>query len=100
MAKPRILILENSVAVTGALVSITRSCCDLKAHFDFFFVLPKGSRAVDHVQRAGFTVYQLPLLEIRKDWSVFLYIPYLLANSVRLRRLVNSLKIDLLNVND
>lgn len=100
MVKSRILILENSIAVTGALVSITRSCSDLKDHFDFFFVLPKGSRGGDYVRRAGFSVYHLPLLEIRRDfWTIF-YVPFLLANAVRLRRLLRSLRIDLINVND
>ena len=100
MAKSRILILENSIAITGALVSITRSCSDLKADFDFFFILPKRSSAIERVRKAGFPVYEFPLLEIRRDWSIILYLPYLLANTVRLRRLVRVLKIDLINVND
>ncbi|HMG93392.1 MAG TPA: glycosyltransferase family 4 protein [Chryseolinea sp.] len=100
MSRPRILIIENSIAVTGALVSIVRSCRDLKEHFDFFFVLPKKSMALDYVQKAGFPVYEFPLKEIRKSLSVLLYIPYLVANTIRLSNLVSSLKIDLINVND
>jgi glycosyltransferase involved in cell wall biosynthesis len=100
MTKSRVLILENSIAITGALVSITRSCNDLKANFDFFFILPKGSSAIDYVKKAGFPVYEFPLVEIRRDWSIILYLPYLLANTVRLRMLVRLLKIDLINVND
>jgi L-malate glycosyltransferase len=98
--RARILIVENSIAVTGALVSIVRSCRDLKEHFDFFFVLPKKSMARDYVQKAGFPVYEFPLKEIRKSLWVVLYIPYLAANTIRLSNLVKSLKIDLINVND
>jgi L-malate glycosyltransferase len=100
MRRPRILIIENSIAVTGALVSIVRSCRDLKEHFDFFFVLPENSIASDYVQKAGFPVYEFPFKEIRKSLWVVLYIPYLVANTIRLSNLVKSLKIDLINVND
>src|SRR5215204_6544898 len=100
MARPRILIVENSIAVTGALVSIVRSCRDLEEHFDFFFVLPKKSMARGYVLNAGFPVYELPLKEIRKSLSIVFYIPYLIENTIRLSNLVKSLKIDLINVND
>jgi len=100
MSRPRILILENSIDITGALVSIMRSCNDLKTNFDFLFVVPKRSNAIGYVKNAGFPVYEFPLLEIRKDWSIILYLPYLLANTLRLRRFVKLLKIDLINVND
>ena len=42
--KPVILIVENSIDVTGALKSITRTAYDLKGAFDFHFVIPKKSR--------------------------------------------------------
>lgn len=101
MRKNRVLIIENSIAATGALVSILRSSSLLMENLDFIFVLPEDSSAVQYVSKSGFQVYQLPMREIRKNTlSLLLYLPFLLYNSIKLFRLVKSLRIDLINVND
>jgi glycosyltransferase involved in cell wall biosynthesis len=99
--KPRVVIIENSVDVTGAATSIVRSCEMLRNSFEFFFVLPSNSRAVELFQRKGFEVTTLPMREIRKTfWSIVLYIPYLLLNARRLRSLVHSKDVELVVNND
>ncbi len=101
MAKPRILIIENSTAVTGALKSILRSSQGLKADYTFIFLLPKNSTAVRHVRDSGFEVYELSMKELRKNiYSFLTYVPILLYNTFQLSRLIRTLKIDLVNVND
>jgi glycosyltransferase involved in cell wall biosynthesis len=99
--KPRILIIENSTAVTGALKSIIRSSQGLKEDYTFIFVLPKNSSAIKLVQESGFEAHELSMKELRKNiFSFVTYFPTLLYNSARLSRLINTLKIDLITVND
>jgi glycosyltransferase involved in cell wall biosynthesis len=99
--KPRILIIENSTAITGALKSIMRSCDGLRDQFYFVFILPRHSKARTFVEAGGFFVHELPMIELRKNpVSLLLYVPYLLYNTFRLFYLLGRLKIDLINVND
>jgi glycosyltransferase involved in cell wall biosynthesis len=101
MSKQRILIIENSIAITGALNSIIRSCQGLSMNYDFFFVLPKGSKAVRQVQDSGFAVSELPMRELRRNVaSTISYLPALLYNVKRLGDLIKALNIDLIVVND
>lgn len=101
MKKPRILVIENSVAVTGALESILRSSRHLSTHFDFLFLLPKGSAAIKHISSFGFDVVELPMRELNRNLkSLFLYLPILLANGVRLRAILRNNDIDLMVNND
>ena len=102
MAIPRILIIENSIDVTGALKSITREAYDLKGHFDFQFIIPKGSKGRIWIEGEGFSInYELPMKEIsRKFSSLLLYIPFLFINTIRLQRIVKRERISIIHVND
>ena len=101
MKKPRILVIENSIAVTGALNSILRSSNGLRDKFEFIFVLPTESTAYQHVRDQGFITVAIPLREIRKDPVALLtYLPALFVNTIRLRRLIAKHRIDLMVVND
>lgn len=100
--KPTILILENSVHVTGALKSITRTAYDLTSFFDFNFVIPTKSHGRFWIENKGFAcIAEIPLLELsRKISAVFLYLPRLATNSIRIKRILEDQKIDLIHVND
>lgn len=101
MSKPRILIIENSVAVTGALKSIIRSSQGLSHHYNFVFLLPRNSKALKSVQSIGFETFEFPMREIRKNiFSIISYLPSLIYNTQHLSRLVRKLRIDLIVVND
>ncbi|NJM26729.1 MAG: glycosyltransferase family 4 protein [Bacteroidia bacterium] len=101
MRKPRVLLIENSRAVTGALVSAVRSSSQLSHRFHIEFVLPSGSKASSYVQQHGLMVHHLPMVELQKSApSLLAYIPMLIANTVRLGKLIKSKQIDLLVVND
>ena len=101
MNKPPILIIENSVAITGALKSLVRSSQQLSKHFHFLFLLPKKSAAIKLVQSAGFEVYQMGLRELRKSFfDVLQYLPALIYNSFALKKIVREHKINLIVVND
>ncbi|MCW5912009.1 MAG: glycosyltransferase family 4 protein [Cyclobacteriaceae bacterium] len=100
--KKRILILENSTHVTGALKSIVRTSYDLRSDFDFVFVIPTGSKGRYLIERFGFlNVYELPLKELgRKLLLILLYLPYLIANTVRVHRLLKKEHVDIIHSND
>ncbi len=98
----RVLIIENSIHITGALKSVTRVAFDLRHLYSFVFVLPLGSQGRFLVEKFGFTaIYELPMKELnRRVWSFLIYIPYLISNSLELRKLIRKENIDLIHVND
>jgi glycosyltransferase involved in cell wall biosynthesis len=101
MSKPRILIVENSIAVTGALKSILRSSFYLKDNFEFLFLIPKRSKAGRFIQEWGFDFYELPMREIRKNFiDLIFYFPFLLINAIRLFSIVKRNKAELILLND
>lgn len=101
MSKPRILIIENSIAITGALKSIIRSSQGLANDYDFVFLLPENSSGTKDLKAVGFEVYEMPMREIRKNMiSIISYLPALLRNTRNLFQFVQRHKIDLMVVND
>ena len=102
MPKKKILIIENSVHITGALKSITRSAYDLTSFFEFSFVIPKKSKSRLWIEDLGFSdIKELPMREIsRKFYSLLIYLPYLAINAVRLKRQLKERPIDLIHAND
>jgi glycosyltransferase involved in cell wall biosynthesis len=100
--KPKILIIDNSIDVTGALKSITRTAYDLRDDFDFYFIIPKNSKGRYWIETKGFVnIYELPFLELsRRPISLIFYWPMLLINAFRLQIFVKKNSIDLIHVND
>lgn len=102
MNKKKILIIENSTHITGALKSITRTAFDLSAYFDFSFIIPKNSQGKSWIVNRGFSnVKELAMHELsRSIWSAIRYLPYLLVNGSKLNRHVRRNQIDVIHVND
>lgn len=101
MNKPRILIIENSIHVTGSLNAVLRTSQALKDAYHFIFVLPKGSTAVPLVQKFGFNVYEVPMTELsRRAKSFLLYVPHLFRSVRAVKKIVSEEAIDLVHVND
>ncbi len=101
MSKRRILIIENSIAVTGALKSVIRSSEALSNFYTFVFLLPENSTALKYVRDLGFETLEMPMKELRKSiLSVVTYLPRLLYNAIKLFGIARKLKIDLILVND
>ncbi len=100
--KKKLLILENSADVTGALKSIVRTAYDLRLLFDFVFAVPSYSRGISWIHGKGFTViYELPTRELsRRIGSWLVYLPYLVINALRVRALVRKERVDLIHCND
>ena len=101
MSKPRILIIENSVAVTGALKSIIRSSQGLSRDYHFIFLVPKKSSALNAVRAMGFEAFEFPMREIRRNiFSMISYLPALIYNARRLSKFIVKHSIDLIVIND
>lgn len=100
--KPKILIIENSVDVTGALKSILLVALDLRENFEAQFVIPKNSKGRSLIESQGFNhIYEFPMKELSRNLSsIFLYVPSLILNAYRLNCLVKRNSISLIHVND
>lgn len=97
----RVLVLDNSVAPTGALLSALAFAEALGSEVSFVFVLPAGSSALELVRRRGFESIELKMVEIGRSWPRLLaYIPMLIVNGLRLRRTLGRERIDVLVAND
>ncbi len=102
---PRVLVVDNCVALTGALKAILNSLRNIRAEYpgllDFEFVLPEGSAAIAPVSDEGYVVHTLPFVEISKRPNDLLrYAPMLLSNSWRLRTLARRRGAQLVHLND
>ena len=99
--KKKILILENAVDITGGFKSIINSSIVLKDDFDFVIAVPDNSRCIEYAKSRGIQVVEFPYYELSKNiFSWFIYLPFLLINTVRLKRFVRQMNIDLIIAND
>lgn len=99
--KRRVLILENAIDVTGGLKSVLNSSTRLQDDFEFTIALPVRSRCFSFVQAYHIRAIEFPFYELSKNiLSWIFYFPVLLRNTIKLKRLVTQLKIDLIIAND
>lgn len=99
-AKTRVLIVDNSTYLTGALNSILNFTDGLSGNFEFQFVMSSRSNAVGLIESRGYKVHRLPFLEISKSLSVLLYFPQLFVNARKLQHIIAKERISVLHVND
>jgi L-malate glycosyltransferase len=97
----KILIIDNSVALTGAFKCALQEAELLRNDFNFIFILPRSSGLVSFVTEKGFTCYTLPLREINRSViNNVLYFPSLFKNVAALKKICKKEKIDVIQVND
>ncbi|MDB5234314.1 MAG: hypothetical protein JWR44_1307 [Hymenobacter sp.] len=100
-AKPLILLVDNSRAVTGALNALRHATSPLRDQFDFAYVLPTGSAGSAVLAADGYRVHELPFVEIsRRPADLLRYVPMLLLNGWRLRRLARQERAAAVHLND
>lgn len=101
-AKPLVLVVDNSTAVTGALNAMQHATTPLRAAGgQFAYVLPSGSTARPVLEAKGYSVYELPFVEIsRRKASLLRYAPMLLLNGWRLYRLAHRTGAQVIHLND
>jgi glycosyltransferase involved in cell wall biosynthesis len=101
MPKKKIVIVDNSIAFTGAFKCAMQEATAMKNEYDFIFILPRKSNLFSILQAEGFSYHALPFKEIRKSiGAILLYIPFLICNSIRLKKILKKEKADFLQVND
>lgn len=100
-ARPKVLIVENGVAVSGGFRSVFAAALQQRLAFDFRFAVPRGSALVPIIRQEGFEVDEVPFVELGRSLrKLSLYVPALLINGMRLARLVRRHRIAVLHSND
>lgn len=101
---PLILVVDNATAITGGLNAIRQATNGLRAAqqgFRFEYVLPTGSLGRAVLEADGYVVHELPFVEIsRRKADLLRYVPTLLLNGWRLRRLARRQGAALIHQND
>jgi glycosyltransferase involved in cell wall biosynthesis len=97
----RILIVDSSIAFTGAFKCALNEAELLSPQHSFIFVLPQQSTLRPYLEQRGFKVYMLPMREISKSTSALLsYFPALRSNARKLKSIVKQEQIDIVQMND
>lgn len=95
------VIVDGSVAVTGALVSAARQANLLRDHVDTVLVLPRGHRVPSCRLTEFKQVIELPIMPLRRTiLSVIGYLPALIAGSLQLRLELRRLRSSRVQLND
>lgn len=96
-----ILIIDNSIGRTGALNAILETIEPLRSTHTFFFAVPAGGTTAAILRNAGYTVHELPFIEISRNMRNNLRYPFrLIANAVRIKRLIRRHSINVIQAND
>ena len=86
---PALIILDGSVAVTGAFISAREIARAYRGDADVFLVLPEGARIDDRELGDFGAVYYLPIRPLRRRvGAILFYLPTLLRATWGLRRLI------------
>ena len=97
----RVLIVDNSRGATGALNAMRRATGALRPGIDFELALPVGSTNRAALETDGYVVHELPFVELsRRKVDLLRYVPMLLHNGWRLRRLAARRNVAILHLND
>lgn len=91
----RILIVDNSIGVTGARKSIETVVEALSNKFDFFLA-SSDSREESFFKQTFF----FDFLEVKKNLKILFYIPKLLSNTTKLFKIIKKHNINIVHVND
>ncbi|MBS1689416.1 MAG: hypothetical protein JSS96_11875, partial [Bacteroidetes bacterium] len=84
----KIIIVDSSIAFTGAFKCAVSEAELLSPKHTFIFVLPARSVLKPYLEEKGFKVYMLPMVEIGKSSSILLqYFPALFRNAKALNKI-------------
>ena len=99
--KPVILLIDNSVAFTGAYKCAIQQAEALREVYHYIFLIPKGSILAPLIREKGFQCYTLPMLEIKKSISTLIkYFPVLIRNTFKIKQIVVKEAVDVVIMND
>ncbi len=96
-----IILIDNSIAVTGAFKCALQQAKLLREDFNYIFLLPRNSVATPFAQAEGFKVYEVDFREIRKNFfSLISYLPKLFSNTATVRSIIKKENVSIVVVND
>ncbi len=96
-----ILIIDNSIAFTGAFKCALNEAELLSGEHRFIFALPNNSTLVQTLRDKGITVYTIPMVEIKRSISRLLLYPFaLLRNTISLLKIIRKEQVAVVQVND
>ena len=96
-----ILIIDNSVAFTGAFKCALNEAELLKEAHNISFLLPSGSTLTPEVAKHGFRVYTLPLKEVSRSLKAMAVYPFaLIRNLISLNKIIRKEQIEVVQIND
>ena len=99
--KNKIIVIDNSLDITGAFNSIWYTVCNLKNEIDFVFVIPSASKLDVFLSNRNIKVYKLPFVELSRNWlRNLVYVFSLILNSYRLSRIVKEEDAGIVHSND
>ncbi|MBS1773712.1 MAG: glycosyltransferase family 4 protein [Bacteroidetes bacterium] len=97
----RILVIDNSIAFTGAFKCALNEAELLSPNHSFVFILPSNSTLIPLLKEKGIPVYEIPMLEIKKSIVAIIKYPFaLLSNTFRIKHIIRDEKIDVVQMND
>jgi L-malate glycosyltransferase len=96
----KVLIIENSLYITGGLNAVLSSTEQLKNYFQFHFIIPAKSSIEQILVSKGYKVSKLPFLEFSKSLQSVLYLPKLYQNARKVLQYIKKEGIDIVHVND
>ena len=93
------MIVDNSLALTGAFKSIAEVTSKIDSA-KFYFAIPSKSAMILDLRKREMDVISLNFIEISRSVSAILYFPFLIWNSIRLLRYIKKNCIEIVHVND
>jgi len=95
-----ILIIDNSLAFTGAFKCALSEAMLLSGKHKFTFIIHPDSKVGANLEANNIPYHTIELQEIRKSPSILLYPFVLLLNTYKVSRIVKKEKIEVVQMND
>src|SRR5215204_5382780 len=94
-----IVHVENGEVMTGAAKALFATCAHIPG-YRHIFVVPRGSTLTTRID-GRYVVYELPFVELGKTAKkIITYLPALVLNGIRLRRILIQENAVALHMND
>jgi len=96
--RKKVLIVDNSRYPTGAFYSILNFTNRLSDDFDFYYAVPKGCWQDCKIDRERLFTFEY--IELQKNIQVLSYLPRLIKNTVKLKRVLDRHSIEIVHIGD
>jgi len=98
--RQRVLIVDNSKYVTGALQSIAAYAQILRGQIDFHFAIPPSAVTMRFLRERQFKYHIIPFVELERSAKTLIYPISLIRNTLRIMYIIQKNQITIIHVND